>query len=185
MKWNIALGVAGIVATIAGTVYTQWPSTDPRISWAGVTVSADMITLGLVMLGASLLSILLILASRPLWPVVRQRLKSRRQRFMELAPELRELSRMTHSTSQIVGEPTQAIMPSAEHRTRTFLMVEKLKGLGVDCSTSVQSNSTLRTWRTLSSCFEVLAVLADARKLDEAKEAGKAFQDVIREGSGN
>ncbi len=95
MKWNIVLGVAGIVATIAGTVYTQWPGTDPNISSAWVNVSADMITLVLVMIGTFASLVLFVLSSRPLWPAVRQRLKSRRRRFVELAPELRELQHMT------------------------------------------------------------------------------------------
>ena len=178
MKWNIALGIAGIVATVAGTVYTQWPGTDPNISSAWVSVSADTVTLGLVMLGAATLSILLILASRPLWPAVRERLKTRRQRFKELAPELRELQQMTLVSGVI---PTQHTMPSVEHRTRALLLVMSLARLGIDCSPAINIDWDPYTWRTLEECFEALAVLADAGRLDTAKIAAESFRGEIRD----
>ncbi len=178
MKWNIVNLSATVtfgVVSVVGLIYTLWPGTDPNISSAWVNVSADMITLGLLLLGAVALSILVILAVRLLRPAVRQRLKSPRRRFMELAPELRELQ---HMTTDSLGNIS---MPRPELGIRTYLLLTTLADLGIDCRLPVHSLSTLSSWRTLERCFEVLAVLADTGRLDDAKVVAKAFQDTIKE----
>ena len=90
-------------------------------------------------------------------------------------PELRELQYMT------IGSFGNRSIPSAELQVRTALLVERLSDLGINCRPPDHSLTTLFTWCTLERCFEVLAVLADARKLDEAKDAAQAFQNAIRE----
>ena len=185
MKGTIVGLVGTAIACAIGIGYTEWRNTDPNISGAWINVSADMVTLGLVMIGGAALSILLILASSPLWPAVRQRLKTRRQRFKELAPDLRELQQMTLVRGVV---PTRRTTPSIEHRTRTLLILGKLNALGIDCSPAINIESRLQVWRTLEECFEALAVLADAGRLDAAKGAADAFRgeisDYIEEGSG-
>lgn len=175
-KWNIvnlsATVIFGVVSVV-GLIYTLSPGTDPNISGAWVNVSADMITLGLLLLGAVALSIPLILVVRLLSPAVRQRLKSRRRRFAELATELRELQHMTVVRGVI---PAAYSIPSPERRTRALLLVKELANLGIDCHTPAHSESPLATWHTLGNCFEVLAVLADAGKLDEANAWAKTFR---------
>lgn len=184
MKWNIVNFSTTVIfgaVSVVGLIYTVWPSTDPYLIVAGVYVSEDMITLGLLLLGAIALSIPLILVGRLLWPAVRQLLKTRRRRFEELAPELRELQQMTKKSERM------RTMPSIEHRTRTLLLLGRLKALGIDCSPDINIESELHVWRTLEECFEALAVLADADRLDTAKIAAKSFRgeisDYIGEGS--
>ena len=177
MKGTIVGVVATIIACVVGIGYTEWRNTDPNISGEWVNVSADMITLGLMMIGSAALFVLLVLAGRLLWPAVRRRLKSRRQRFMELAPELRELQDMT----LVVTIPPYHQIPSLEERTRAFLMVKSLANLGIDCSPPIHGGWGLRPWRILEDCFEMLAVLAYAGELDDAKESAKVFREQIRE----
>jgi len=167
MKWNIvnfsATVIFGVVSVV-GLIYTLWPGTDPNISSAYVNVSADMIALGLLLLGAVALSIPLILGSRLLWPVVRQRLKTRRQRFSELAPELHTLPSIYSSS------------PAREMRFR--VMLDKLRNLGINLPGPEHSNSlshSIRLWILLDRCFQDLAILADEGRLDQAREVSKRY----------
>ena len=51
MKGTIVSVVATIVACVVGIIYTEWRNTDPHIAGTWITVSADFITLALLIVG--------------------------------------------------------------------------------------------------------------------------------------
>ena len=172
MKGTIVGVVATAIACIAGIVYTEWRNTDPNISGAWINVSADTITLCLVMIVVFALSILLMLGGRLLWPMVRQRLISPKQRFAELAPELHALKR-TH-------------YPSPEEKMRTIVTLEKLYNLGINLPGPehiIERHwvERSRAWESLGSCFQELAVLADEGRLDQAREVADQYAKRMAE----
>ncbi len=52
MKGTIVSVVATILACVVGIIYTEWRNTDPHIAGEWVTVSADFITLALLIVGS-------------------------------------------------------------------------------------------------------------------------------------
>lgn len=166
MKSTIVGVAATIVACVVGIIYTEWRSTDPHVSGEWITVSADFTTLALLIVGSAAAFILVSLVGIRLWRMARRRFRSKQQRFVELATELRRFEGVTLASSN--GSNIRL-------RTEAIILAEKLKALGIDFNPPHASQWTDQTWRRLGEHFEAFTVLASEGRLDLAVEIAKDF----------
>ena len=159
------IGVAAtFVGSLAGIVYSEIKDPSPYLTSQSLSVSPDAVTLVLSM-AASVAAFLLILwLFRPFWPWMRLKLRTPTQRFYALADDLHKIS----ATNAHLHRDGSA-------RTKARLVLKDLTDLGIDHPKDRHGESN---WLEVQDFAGRIAVLANARKLDEARKLGPASPSI-------